>query len=233
VSKRALDLFCGAGGAAVGLHRAGYSEIVGVDIRPQKRYPFQFVQADALAYPLEGFDLIWASPPCQAHSQLRHLMHAQKPRHDPTRHVDLIPQTRARLVASRIPYIIENVMGAPLWPAVKLCGSYFGLRVRRHRVFESDQILMGTPCRHKDQGQPLAVYGHSRGKKSPQRNRQRRDGHSIMFYACPASVAEAREAMGIDWMTWAELTQAIPPAFSEYLGRQTIAAIERPSTGSL
>lgn len=148
---RALDLFCSAGGVSMGLHRAGF-DVTGVDIRKQRRYPFRFVHADALDFPLEGYDFIWASPPCQAFTSLRHMPTARE-------HPNLIPETRARLVASSIPYCIENVEGAPLGESgylIMLCGTMFGLgtsdgraELRRHRLFETSfSIPLRPACQH-------------------------------------------------------------------------------------
>ena len=139
MARKLLDLYCKAGGASKGYALAGF-EVIGVDIRKQKRYPFQFIQADALEILadqkfLSTFDVITASPPCQTHSITQHLRNAQGKTTDK---VDLIPQTRSGLIASGKPYVIENVMGAPLINAVTLCGSSFGLKVRRHRQFESN-----------------------------------------------------------------------------------------------
>lgn len=216
-----LDLFCGAGGAALGYHRAGFTEITGVDILPQKHYPFAFVQGDAFDY-LEAhgrdFDAIHASPPCQAFSSLRFL---RRIRHGDTPLPELIERTRAGLRACGVPFIIENVIGAPLFPACRLCGSHFGLRVRRHRIFESSIVLLGTTCDHKTQGRPVGVYGHARSKKA-------RGGLAWPRGAVAATVAEARAVMGIDLpFTNREISQAIPPAYTEYLGRQLYAAIAR------
>lgn len=136
---KALDLFCCAGGAAMGLHRAGF-EVVGVDIEPQPRYPFTFHQADALTFPLEGFDFIWASPPCQGYTALKVMKNARK-------HPLLIEQVRERLDKRGLPYVIENVHGAPLLAGktIMLCGTMFNLRsaddageLRRHRYFEAN-----------------------------------------------------------------------------------------------
>ena len=158
-----LDLYCKAGGASVGYARAGF-EVIGVDIKKQKRYPYQFIQADALDVLadkdfISQFDVIAASPPCQTHSATKHLRNAQG---KSTNKIDLIPQTREGLIASGKIYIIENVPGAPLIDPVVMCGSSFGLKVRRHRQFESNVKLTGLPCNHKLQGKPVGVYGSMR-----------------------------------------------------------------------
>lgn len=137
VRPRALDLFCCAGGAGMGLHRAGF-DVHGVDIAPQPNYPFGFTQGDALAQDLSGYDLVWASPPCQAHTPLKHRTGKE--------YECFIERTRAKLKAWGGPYIIENVMGAPLINPVMLCGAMFpGLRVYRHRIFESNIALTVPP----------------------------------------------------------------------------------------
>lgn len=224
---RCLDLFCGAGGATKGLQRAGF-HVTGVDIKPQPRYCGDvFHQADAMAFPLEGFDFIWASPPCQAHTAMRTMPDA-KP------HPDLIPPIRARLSELSIPWVIENVPGAPLFRPMLLCGTMFGLGVldaelRRHRLFESPIAMLAPKCSH-GQRDVIGIYG------GHQRNRRRR---TIGVYGegCRDSVRkvdrgvadfkveDGRTAMGIDWMTIAELCESIPPAYSEFIGRQIIAAL--------
>jgi SAM-dependent methyltransferase len=137
---RLLDLFCGAGGAAKGYADAGF-EVVGVDIEPQPNYPFEFVRADALTFPLDGFDAVHASAPCQAFTVYRN--NSAHVRQD---HPNLIPQTRERLIASGLPYVIENVPGAPLIDPIQLCGTSFPpLEVRRHRIFERRSA--STPAR--------------------------------------------------------------------------------------
>ena len=218
---RLLDLFCGAGGAAMGYHRAGFDEIVGVDIKPQPRYPFDFVQADADKIALDTIptlfkefipDAIHASPPCQAHSALRHL-HPEK--HYPC----FLDSTRRRLIAWGRAWVIENVPGSPLRDPIQLCGSSFGLRVRRHRLFESNMRLSSLPCKHKEQGQPIDVSG-----TGGRRRNRRPDDHGGNTNK-PRNIDEAHAAMGIDWMTRYELSQAIPPAYTEWIGRQVIDAL--------
>lgn len=198
VRPRLLDLFCGAGGCGMGYHRAGF-DVVGVDIRPQKNYPFEFHQADAMTYPLDGFDVIHASPPCQAFTTAR-VIHGND-------HPDLLTPTRERLLAHGGVWVIENVPGAPMRRDVILCGSQFPpLRVRRHRWFELSHPIFDlmAPCWHKKTD--VSVFGHG--------------GH--VYHG----VADWREAMGIDWMTRDELAQAIPPAYTEWIGRRLIERLE-------
>lgn len=231
MKPRLLDLFCGAGGAGMGYYRAGF-EVVGVDKNPQPHYPFEFHQADALDYAAQhvwGFDAIHASPPCQAHSVITP---------NKSRHIDLIPQTRFWLQTIGVPYIIENVVGAPLRSPVMLCGAYFGLKVYRHRLFESNILLLVSPhTPHHDQT-PSAGHGLSpKGFLSITSGGQGiKGGASEMHrFISPkgfisiaghfSQVDYARFAMGINWMTQEELAQAIPPAYTEYLGRQLMNAV--------
>lgn len=207
-----LDLYCKAGGASVGYARAGF-EVTGIDIKNQKRYPFTFIKADVLEVLkdkdfLAQFDVLAGSPPCQTHSITQHLRNAQGKSTDK---IDLIPQTREAFVKSGKPYIIENVPGAPLIDPILMCGSYFGLKVRRHRLFESNIKLLGTTCNHKNQGKPIGIYGSMRDEIPG-------GGHTAK------SIEEARDAMGIDWMIWGELVEAIPPVYTEFLGKQVINA---------
>ena len=208
---RLLDLFCGAGGAAMGYHRAGF-DVFGVDIRPQPRYPFEFHQADAMTFPLDGFDTIHASPPCQAYSDLRTSWNAKT-------HPDLVDSVRQRLVSSGRPWAIENVEGAPLSKLTVLCGSMFnlgipGYQLRRHRLFETHPMLpLQPPCMHR--GAVIGIYGdHVRSR-----------GHWRKGADFPGQdkAALAGAALGIDWMTWAELSQAIPPAYTQFIGEQLLA----------
>lgn len=190
----------------MGYHRAGF-EVTGVDVKHGKRYPFKYLRLNVMELQpsdLAEYDLIHASPPCQTHSITRNLRIAQGKQTDK---LDLIEPTRALLQASGKPYVIENVPGAPLFKPILLCGSAFDLKVRRHRLFESNLELKGTVCDHKKQGRPVGVYGSMRdeipsGGKTAE------------------SIEQAREAMGIDWMIWGELVEAIPPVYTEYLGRQ-------------
>lgn len=224
-----LDLFCGAGGAAMGYHRAGF-EVVGVDIRPQKNYPFEFHQGDAMTWPLDSYDTIHASPPCQRFTALRSMPTALE-------HPDLLTPTRERLKASRLPYVIENVEGAPMPEAFTLCGSSFGLgtgdaELRRHRQFETNVgLILVPPCYHGQRAVAIGVYGHTGGSSTRARSRvigvygghgrnRRRDFNTQGF-----SIAQRREAMGIDWMTGTELSQAIPPAYTEWIGAQLMETL--------
>ena len=210
---RLLDLFCGAGGAAMGYHRAGFDEILGVDIKPQKNYPFEFVQADALEYPLDGFDLIHASPPCQKFSAIGKMHRSKIPK---KKRVDLISKTRRLLKKAGAIYVIENVVGAPLKNPVRLCGSSFMLGVRRHRLFESNSPLISSECQHRSIPEILGVYGDH-----TERCRVRTDGKGGNINRAPTLEA-GQKAMGISWMVWKELTQAIPPAYTEFIGKQLI-----------
>jgi DNA (cytosine-5)-methyltransferase 1 len=215
---RLLDLFCGAGGAARGYQMAGFY-VVGVDHKPQPRYAGdEFVQGDALEYCREHgheFDAIHASPPCQAYSRLQVLW-----RND---HPDLVGETRSALLAIGKPYVIENVVGAPLVNATLLCGTMFGLGLadgrgylRRHRLFESPFVsLLTAPCSHPTGRRAVGVYGHTGGST--------RRGSGNHFWYLP----DWREAMGIYWMSRDELAQAIPPAYTHHIGAQLMAALGR------
>ena len=216
---RLLDLFCCAGGATRGYQLAGF-HVVGVDIEPQPDYcGDEFIQDDALEFPLDGFDAIHASPPCQSFTAYRRKGHGVGDGYP-----DLIKPVRARLEQSGVPWVIENVAGAPLRNAVMLCGSSFGLDVRRHRYFESNVLgLYGTHCLHQRQGRPVGVYGdHPQDDSDYRRPDGTRRGQKAR------TITEAQTALGIDWMTtWDDLADAIPPAYTEHIGRQLIEHIER------
>jgi DNA (cytosine-5)-methyltransferase 1 len=215
-----LDLYCKAGGASKGYADAGF-EVVGIDIKKQKRYPFEFIQADCLEILqdldyLRTFDVIAASPPCQTHSRTKHLRDAQG---GTTTKIDLIPQTREALIASGKPYVIENVPGAPLIKPVQFCGSSFGLKVRRHRLFESNLELTGSVCKHKEQGKPIGVYG---AMNDTAQGLDKTTGKYVIGGSTAKTVEEARQAMGIEWMIWGELVEAIPPVYTHTIGKQLI-----------
>ncbi len=206
-----LDTFCGAGGAAMGYHRAGF-EVVGVDIEPQPHFPFEFHQGDALEFIRRHgyeFDVIHASPPCQAYSTTKSLH-----RND---HPDLVGITRETLVYTDRPYIIENVPGLPLKNYVILCGTMFGLQVIRHRWFEcSPQILMAPKsCNH---------YGKTGKSKGEYHTLDKSDLITCVGHNFQAE--SGRIAMAIDWMTRDELAQAIPPAYTEWLGRRMLEVLK-------
>lgn len=216
-----LDLFCKAGGAGMGYVNAGF-DVVGVDIEPQKRYPFDFIQADVLSLEpgfLRMFDAIHASPPCQGYSAMRHAPGAKGA---PL----LIDQTRDLLAQSGLPWVIENVEEArwAMRDPVMLCGSMFGLgaqghSLQRHRLFETSFRLVSPTCVHD--GRPVVgVYGgHARRRSAKHGGRGTKDawqgGHA----------AAASEALGIDWMTLGELSEAIPPAYTQWIGERLMAQV--------
>lgn len=212
--KRAiLDLFCGAGGAGMGYSRAGFA-VVGVDIKEQPRYPFDYVIGDALEVlrdygNIEEIAAIHASPPCQRYTALG-------TREDLSAYPDLVAATRAALEATGKPWVIENVVGAPLRADLTLCAAAFGLRSYRHRIFESNVPLVQPPHpRH-------IIRVNRRGEN--RRGHWERGGYMTITGDIGSYVGP--EAMGIDWMTGNELSQAIPPAYTEYIGKQLMAHIE-------
>lgn len=221
---RLLDLFCGAGGAAMGYHWAGFTEIVGVDIARQPNYPFTFVEGDALAPPvrLTDFDLIHASPPCQRFSTLAFR------NGNADNHPDLIAATRELLVGVGRPYVIENVEGAPLNHPVKLCGTMFpGLRVIRHRLFETS-FSVAQPS-HPEH--PL-VFTHDKRKAHYGKLDQDVDFVQVTGGG-NCTVANKRDAMGIDdWMNGRELNEAIPPAYTRFIGEQFMDQLARLDEGA-
>lgn len=216
MKRRLLDLFCGAGGASMGYMRAGF-DVVGVDIAPQPNYPFEFHQADALTFPLDGFDAIHASPPCQRYSDLA----ARNGNADDW--PDLIDPIRARLVASGLPWVIENVEGAPLRDPIVLCGTMFpGLRVLRHRCFESN-VPIAPPAEHPRH--PL-VFTHDKRKRHYGKLDQ--DTSFVQVTGGGnATLANKLAAMGAPWMaSHHEVNESIPPAYTEHLGAQLMAHLE-------
>lgn len=223
---KCLDLFCGAGGASTGLHHAGF-EVTGVDIKPQPRYPFRFIQGDALVQDLSPYDFVWASPPCQAYSSLRHMVNSRS-------HEKLIPVVRNLLEAwGGGPWVIENVGGAryELQHPIMLCGSMFGLsshgyQVQRHRYFESN-VSVTTPgiCVHS---QPtMGIYG---AKVRDAAKEKQHYAKPKATRGTPSGVCLPNtwglEAMGVTWMNMREASESIPPVYSEHIGRQVIAACE-------
>lgn len=204
---RLLDLFCGAGGAAMGYHRAGF-DVVGVDIAPQPHYPFEFHQADALEYCAahgHEYDVIHASPPCQGYSRMRHLPWL-KGREYPL----LIPVTRLALQATGKLWVIENVSDSPLIGG-ELCGAALGLSLIRHRRFESSILLLFPSC----PGHPVLFHGSANMRKYGQ-------GHGVTGLS---NGQDPRDALGIDWMTGAEMRQAIPPAYTQWIGERLMEAL--------
>ena len=198
----------------MGYHRAGF-EVVGIDIKPQPRFPFEFHQADALTYPLEGFDAIHASPPCQSYSDLakRNGNADEWPR--------LIDPVRNLLIKSGILYVIENVEGAPLHDPVILCGTMFPqLRVLRHRLFEANFPIAVPP-----HGNHPLVHTFDKRKNHYGKTDEWKDFVQVTGGG-NCTLAAAREAMGIDWMTKTEINEAIPPAYTEYIGGWLIKALE-------
>ncbi len=216
MKPRLLDLFCGGGGAAMGYHRAGF-EVVGVDINPQSNYPFEFHQADALTYPLDGFDAYHASPPCQSYTKKQPFW--GRARTYFYKHEGLITETRERLRLTGKPYVIENVDGSPLNGTLMLCGTMFGLRIIKHRFFEFNwDMPISSPysCNHKDVYNPWQGQGRNAEK--------------------------LRDAMGIDWLPISggasrkagytgDLSNAIPPAYTEYIGKELLKAISLTGEG--
>jgi DNA (cytosine-5)-methyltransferase 1 len=212
---RLLDLFCGAGGAAMGYHRAGF-DVVGVDINPQPDYPFVFRLAEAVNYlrlrrdRIRGtYAVIHASPPCQSFTAYRRKGYGVGDGYP-----DLVAELRELLAEIGIPYLIENVPGAPLIDPVQLCGSSFGLDVRRHRLFESNLPLIAPPCDH--------AWQTPRFPPATNRSNLRRTVE-VGVWRIPLTVQ--RDAMGIDWMRLRDLSEAIPPAYTAHLGAQVYAHV--------
>jgi DNA (cytosine-5)-methyltransferase 1 len=230
---RCLDLFCGAGGATRGLQLAGF-HVTGVDINPQPRYVGDaFHQADAMTFPLEGFDFVWASPPCQAYTLMRHMGKGAG-----SNAPDLVAPVRNRLRQWGGVWVIENVVGSPLKNPILLCGSMFGLGVRRHRLFECSHLMLAPICQHGEAAYPVPVWGDGRPSRREARAARRRpiavygdhpQTPGDTTYRCnrARTLKDGQDAMGIDWMDWKPLTQAIPPAYSRYIGEQMMPHVLR------
>ncbi|QGJ92780.1 DNA methyltransferase [Arthrobacter phage Pureglobe5] len=225
-----LDLFCSEGGAAVGYHQAGFS-VTGIDIdrKPARRYPYNFILADALQYAAEHgheYDAIHASPPCQGYSRTAVSMKPEQL----AKYPKLIPEVRELLDSLGKPYIIENVVGAPLQEPVLLCGSMFALeapdidgtplRLERHRLFESNMpITAPSPCVHDRSIQVAGVYGGGSIRRKSKSLTDRRGGYT--------PVKEVRALlMGIGHMSQLGLSEAIPPAYTRWLGAQLLHSME-------
>lgn len=228
---RLLDLFCGAGGASLGYHRAGF-DVVGVDHVRQPNYPFKFVQMDALGIlslphhyhaGWKHFDAIHASPPCQ-------FITAYKRTGNVYDSPNLIPQTRELLEATGLPYVIENVEGAPLVDPVLICGTMFDppMEIQRHRLFETNWPLEHPqwPCRHNLNGKDRYPGGRSKSRTGSSRGLVRA---TIEIGSWDIPLAQQQEAMGIDWMTLEELSEAIPPAYTEFIGQQLMQHVRAAS----
>jgi DNA (cytosine-5)-methyltransferase 1 len=212
-----LDLFCGAGGAGMGYVRAGF-EVVGVDIAPMPNYPFEFHQADALMYLAahwREFDAIHTSPPCQSYLNLGAVNKTMGRTYD---HPDLIGHTRRLLLDTGIPYVIENVADAKpqLRNPIRVCGTGLNLPLRRHRLFESNIPLEGVPCRHDRYTEPKYWTGwRPKG--------EHRLSTIVQVYGNAGGREHWPAAMGIDWMTPKEMTEAIPPSYAQHVGEQLMS----------
>jgi DNA (cytosine-5)-methyltransferase 1 len=205
----------------MGYWRAGF-DVVGVDTKPQPNYPFMFHQADAMTFPLDGFDAVHASPPCQGYSNLRRKI----------AHPRLIAPLRDRLVRWQVTtYVIENIEDArrELHNPVRMCGSTFNLNVRRHRWFECNFPVMVPPCQHD--GREIRAYYGKKGWLvwTPGAAAVQKQGRKPILRG---RVEQAAEDMGIDWMTWDELREAIPPAYTEFIGEQLLKVVSAEATSS-
>jgi DNA (cytosine-5)-methyltransferase 1 len=221
MKPRALDLFYKAGGTTKGLQRAGF-HVTGVDIEPQPRYVGdEFICADALTFDLSGFDFIWASPKCQGYGQTRFVITCATREYEKQ-----IESVRVRLQQTDAVWIIENVPGAPLINPVMICGTSLGLNVRRHRLFESNIFLFSPgSCRHGEND--LGVYANKVTRIETRGTPYVASSGRTHYRPKTATKIEGQRAMGIDWMTLPEMCEAIPPAYSEYLGRQVINYLEQ------
>lgn len=218
MKPRALDLFCCAGGATKGLQRAGF-HVTGVDIEPQPRYCGDaFFQADALTFDLSGYDFIWASPPCQGYGQTKYVVTCAG-----REYPKLIADVRERLIQTKAIWILENVPGAPMLYPVEVCGTALGLRVRRHRLFDSNVMLFSPgSCNHRLGD--LGIYANKVTRIGTRGKAYIASSGRTHYRPQTARKADGCSAMGIDWMTLPEMCEAIPPLFAEFLARQIMAA---------
>lgn len=213
IRPKLLDLFCGAGGCGMGYHLAGF-DVTGVDIVPQPNYPFTFIHGDAMDQDFDGYDVIHASPPCQAWSKAS-IVH----RNNGKAYKDYLSPIREKLKAWGGVWIIENVPGAPIEPyAFQLCGLMFGLKVFRHRLFQTSHVVF-TPAHPTHKGRKI---GRGYFSIAGGAGRWKSWGGVVHRDISKGTVGEWRNAMGIDWMTRKELTQAIPPAYTEFIGKQLL-----------
>lgn len=228
IKPRLLDLFCGAGGASVGYHRAGF-EVEGVDIKPQPHYPFKFYLANALEFSLEGYDAYHASPPCQGYSVMRNL-----PWNKGKKYPLLILPIRRKFDVTGKPYVIENVLGARYGAkgmekmglqehsleAGFLCGQMFGLPFYRHRLFYTNWFWLapGHP-KHFQALRKGNQFGANGGRLFDILPLNQAVGCMTLTHAPKSRVRQAAEAMGVNWMKGDEISQAIPPAYTEYIGK--------------
>lgn len=221
MKPKLLDLFCGGGGAGAGYHYAGF-DVTGVDIDAQPEYPFIFHEGDALEYLAahgHEYDAIHASPPCQTHSPLNHYKNKTRPT------IDLLPETRAALTATGRPYVIENVntKSAGLKGALILCGTMFGLKLFRHRGFETTLPMLATPS-HPKHRQTAVQNGYLPTLQRPFMSIHGRNGHHSKAW-----VKMAAETMGIPWVTALnQVCEAIPPAYTQFIGEQLISYLKGP-----
>jgi DNA (cytosine-5)-methyltransferase 1 len=225
-------LFCGAGMAADGYAAAGF-EPTGVDIVIRPGYPYAFKWASALAILrdrefVESFDLVHASPPCQAHTRAKHLRDAQGGN---SKHGDLLTPTLRLLREYDVPWVVENVPGSPgMTDAVIECGSAYGLRVRRHRLFLASFPLVGSGCKHREQGKPVGVY-HIMGDTC--KGVCKKTGKLVIGGSTASTVEEGRQAMGVSReLSWEELKEGFPPAYTEHIGRQAAKWIHHNRQGA-
>lgn len=217
-----LDLFCGGGGASKGYYDAGF-DVIGVDINPQPNYPFEFHQGDfrELFHTLKPrIDAVHGSPPCHAHS--KGLLGLNRKLGRSVDYPDFVSETQEMFDMSGLPFVIENVPGAPLRNPTVLCGSSFGLPIRRHRLFETSFSVDALPCDHTWQTE--RKYPSNRRDK----NGIRQSSFVVQVYGIASKEAYSLwpDAMGIDWMNPKELTQAIPPAYTKYIGEFLLKSIE-------